>query len=110
MLHTATSSTTIRIKVTYFALASRTLFSSHHDNGHHNTYNELESFDREGPSEPPDLPNITQQSREDKTLEMHIIHQQKASQITISGQRKSRKYNDFLVCVGKKRATNSQKI
>ena len=49
--------------------------SSNDDSGNNNTYNELESFDRKRPSEDLDLPNITQQSKEDKTLEVHIMHQ-----------------------------------
>ena len=48
--------------------------SSNNDNGNDNTYNELESFDRERPSEDPDLPNITWQSKEDRTLKVHIMH------------------------------------
>ena len=48
--------------------------SSNNDSGNDNTYNELESFDREGLSEDPDLPNITQQSRVDRTLEVHVMH------------------------------------
>ena len=83
--------------------------SSDDDSGNDNSYNELESFDREGPSEDQDLPNITQQSREDGTLEVHIMHQQKASQMPIPGQKRSRKSNDFLNRVGKRKAMNSQK-
>ena len=70
--------------------------SSNDDSGNDNTYNELESFDTEGPSENLDLLNITQQLREDKTLEMHIMHQPKASQMNISGPKQSRKSNNPL--------------
>ena len=83
--------------------------SSNDDSGEGNSYNELESFDRERPSKNQDLPNITQQSRKDRTLEVHIMYQQEASQMPISGQKQFRKSNDFLNCVGKRRAMNSQK-
>ena len=53
----------------------QTFISSNNDSGNDKTYNELESFDRKGPSEDPNLLNITQQSKENKTLEVHIMHQ-----------------------------------
>ena len=48
--------------------------SSNDDSDNDKTYNKLESIDRKGPSEDADLLNITQQSKEDRILEVHIMH------------------------------------